>query len=101
MTSAELIAAGHAMFGERWLRPLARTIGWSHGSLRIWRKGQRAIPESAAEKIRMLERVGPVGVLVRQAVRELIPEAGAWAAHRVAQRTVEHLIKAGLLDLDC
>lgn len=49
----------------------------------------------------MLERVGPVGVLVRQAVRELIPEAGAWAAHRVAQRTVEHLIKAGLLDLDC
>lgn len=100
MTAEELAAAGQAMFGERWQRPLARTIGWSPRSLRFWKNGQRPIPEAAAEKIRALGRIGPVGVLVRQAVREIIPEAGAWPAHRVAVRAIEHLINAGLLEND-
>ncbi len=33
MTPAELVAAGEAVFGPRWMRPLAWAIGWSPRAL--------------------------------------------------------------------
>ena len=98
MTGAELVAAGQAMFGPRWVKPLARAVGKSPRAIRFWRSGEHRIPEPAAAKIRALSLVGPVGTIVRRAVREIIPDAGAWAAHRVAQRAVLELAKAGLLE---
>jgi hypothetical protein len=79
---------------------LARAIGWSPRSLRFWWKGQQRIPKLAADRIRTLGRIGPVGVLIRRAVLEIVPEAGPWAAHRVARHAVESLKKSGLLDTD-
>jgi hypothetical protein len=98
MTVAELIAAGEAIFGARWVKPLARAIGCNHRTVRFWKNGGRRIPEAAAAKIRALCLIGPVGTIVRRAVNELIPNAGPWAAHRVAQRAVLDLVKAGLLE---
>lgn len=98
MTAAELVVAGQTMFGSRWVKPLARAVGRSPRAIRFWRKGERRIPEAAAAKIRALGRIGPVGSVVRRAVREVIPNVGACAAHRVAQRAVLDLVKAGLLD---
>ena len=98
MTAAELVATGQAMFGARWVKPLARAVGRSPRAVRFWRQGERRIPEAAAAKIRALGLIGPIGVIVRRAVREIIPGAGAWAAHRVAQRAVFDLAKAGLLE---
>ena len=98
MTVAELVADGEAIFGARWVKPLARAIGCNHRTVRFWKNGGRRIPEAAAAKIRALCLIGPVGSIVRRAVNELIPTAGHWAAHRVAQRTVLDLVRAGLLE---
>src|SRR6185437_9343919 len=98
MTVAELVAAGESIFGARWVKPLARAIGINHRTVRFWKNGGRRIPGSAAAKIRALYLIGPVGTIVRRAVNELISDAGPWAAHRVAQRAVLDLVKAGLLE---
>jgi hypothetical protein len=55
--------------------PQARAIAWSSRSLRFWKSGH-PIPEEATEKI---------------------SDAGALAAHRVAQRVVVDLMRVGLL----
>ena len=95
MTVNELVGAGEAVFGPRWMRPLARVIGWNHRSIRYWKNGERAIPEAAAERIRNLHRIGPVGVIIRQAVRKVAPQVDPWSAHRVAMVAVAELAKAG------
>lgn len=98
MAAAELIAAGQAMFGARWVRPLARAIGCNYRTVRFWKNSGRRIPDAAAAKIQALGVIGPVGIIVRRAVKEVIPDVGPWAAHRVAQRAVLDLLKAGLLE---
>jgi hypothetical protein len=98
MMPAELVAAGEAIFGPRWMRPLARAIGRDPRSVRFWKKGERAIPDTAAERIRNLHQIGPVGVVVRSVVRRVLPKAGHWSAHRVAMEVLSDLAKAGLLD---
>ena len=62
MTPSELVAAGEAVFGRRWIRPMARALGQDHRSVRYWKAGERPIPAAAAEKIRSLHRIGPVGM---------------------------------------
>ena len=47
-----------------------------------------------------MARVGPLGMVVQRSVREIIPEAGAWAARCVAQRALQYLENKGLLDAD-
>jgi hypothetical protein len=98
MTPPELVAAGEAVFGPRWIRPLARTIGWNHRSVRFWKTGERPIPQAAAAKIRSLYRIGPVGVIIRRVVRTVAPDVSPWSAHRVAVTALAELAKAGLLD---
>jgi len=98
MTPVELAALAEAMFGSRWVRPLSRLIGWHYRSVRCWKHARRSVPLDAADKIRGLANVGPVGVIVRSAVRKAMPEADPWSAHRVAQQTIRDLVRAGLLD---
>jgi hypothetical protein len=100
MTAAELAAVGQAIYGARWVRPLARAIGYNYRTVRFWKNSGRRVPEAAAAKIRALCLIGPVGVVIRRAVREIVPDAGPWAAHKVAQRAVLDLVKAGLLEED-
>jgi hypothetical protein len=98
MTAAELIVAGEAMFGPRWVRPLARAIGCNYRTVRFGKNSGRRIPEAAAGRIRALGLIGPVGSIVRRAIKEVIPDANPWAAHRAAQQAVLALVKAGLLE---
>jgi hypothetical protein len=100
MTAAELGAAGQAIYGAQWVRPLARAIGYNYRTVRFWKNSGRRIPEAAAAKIRSLCLIGPVGVVIRRAVWEIVPDAGPWAAHKVAQQAVLDLVKAGLLEED-
>src|SRR5713101_9916 len=89
---------GRSDFGPRWMRPLARAIGWNHRSIRYWKKGERAILDGAAEKIRNLDRIGPAGVVIRRVVRKVLPKVDPWSVHRVAMAALSELVKAGLLD---
>ncbi len=98
MTPAELVAAGEAVFGPRWMRPFARATGWTPRSVRFWKKGERAIPDAAAEKIRDLHQIGPVGVIFRRVVRRILPKLDPWSAHPVALEVLSDLAKAELLD---
>jgi hypothetical protein len=98
MTSLELTALAEAMFGPRWVRPLARVIGWHYRSVRCWKHARRSVPLDAAEKIRAVANIGPVGVILRAAVKKTIPDADPWSAHRVAQQALRDLVRAGLLD---
>jgi hypothetical protein len=98
MTPVELAAHAEAMLGPRWVRPLSRLIGWHYRSVRCWKHARRSVPLEAADKIRRLANIGPVGVIVRAAVKKAMPEADEWSAHRVAQQTIRDLVRAGLLD---
>ena len=98
MLLAELSATAGAMFGPKWGKPLARAIGRSPRAVRFWKTGDRPVPPAAAEKIRELANIGPVGMIVRAAVRKVIADVAPWAAHLVAQQAVADLARAGLLD---
>ena len=98
MTSLELAALAEAMFGPRWVRPLSRLIGWHYRSVRCWKHARRSVPLDAAMKIRAEANIGPVGVILRAAVKKTIPDADPWSAHRVAQQALRDLVRAGLLD---
>jgi hypothetical protein len=98
MTPVELAALAEAMFGPRWVRPLSRLIGWHYRSVRCWKHARRSVPLDAADKIRGLAGIGPVGVIVSAAVKKTMPEADPWSAHRVAQQAIRDLVRAGLLD---
>ena len=54
MTSAELAAAGRALYGERWQSPLARALGLSDRHMRRLVAGERAITEETALAIERL-----------------------------------------------
>jgi len=98
MTPSELTAAGEAVFGPRWMRPLARALGRDHRSVRYWRAGERPIPAAVAEKIRSLHRIGPIGMIIRRVIRAVEPDVSPWSAHRIAVTALAELAKAGLLD---
>jgi hypothetical protein len=98
MTSLELAALAEGMFGPRWVRPLSRVIGWRYRSVRCWKHARRSVRADAAEKIRAVASIGPVGVIIRAAVKKTMPEADPWSAHRAAQQALKDLVRAGLLD---
>jgi hypothetical protein len=100
MTREELVAAGEAVFGPRWVKPLARAIKWDHRSIRFWKRGQRPIPAEAARRIRKLHQIGPVGIIVRRVLRTAMPKLDPWAAHCAAVQVLSELSKAGLLEQD-
>jgi len=74
-----------------------RVIGWHYRSVRCWKHARRSVPLNAAEKIRAAANIGPVGVIIRAAIKKTIPEADAWSAHRAAQLALKELARAGLL----
>jgi hypothetical protein len=98
MTPEELASLARAMFGRRWVGPLARLVGRSPRAVRFWRNGEHRIPGKMVQKIRTAGELGPVGTIVRRAVREMVPDVDAWISHRVAQRILADLVTAGLLD---
>lgn len=97
MTRAELIAASEGMFGSRWGRPLARLLGIDPKGIRMWKRGERRIPDWAAAKIRLHSEVGPIGAIVRRSIIEMVPAVDAWDAHQVARRVVAELTNSGLV----
>jgi hypothetical protein len=100
MTREELVAAGEAIFGPRWVRPLGRAIDWDYRSVRFWKRGQRPIPAEAARRIRKLHQIGPVGTIVRRVLRAAVPKLDPWTAHCAAVQVLSELSKAGLLEQD-
>lgn len=100
MTLEELSAIGHAIFGGRWMRPLARAIGWSPRALRFWKDGERPVSVEATRAIRAFSELGEVGEIVRAAVQIAIPRIKARQAHAAARQALVDLAKAGLLDGD-
>ena len=72
MTS-ELVATCEALHRPRWMRPLARAIQWSHGSVRFGAMRQHPVSEATVEKIRNLHRIRPVGVIIRGALQTVAP----------------------------
>jgi hypothetical protein len=98
MSSQKLTILAESMFGPRWVRPLSRVIGWHYRSVRCWKHARRSVPLNAAEKIRAVANIGPVGVIIRAAIKKTIPEADVWSAHRAAQQALKDLAGAGLLD---
>jgi hypothetical protein len=66
--ASELVATCEALHNPRWMRPLARAIQRSHGSVRFRAIRQRPVSEATAEKIRDLHRIHPVGVIIRGAL---------------------------------
>jgi len=99
MTSEELAATGQAIFGERWIRPLARAIGCDSRSIFFVKSGERAMSAEMTAKVRAFAYLGPVGLTVRDAIKRTMPEARPIDAHRAAQRAVAELLKAKLVTL--
>lgn len=53
---AYLIAAGEALYGERWQSALAADLGVADRTLRRWLAGDRDMPESLPDELRALLR---------------------------------------------
>lgn len=68
--------------------------------MRFGKTSDRPVPPAAAEKIRALADIGPVGLIVRAAVRTVMADADPWAAHLVAHQAVAELARAGVLNSD-
>jgi hypothetical protein len=55
MSTELLIAAGEALYGERWQTPLARDLGLPDGRrVRQWLAGERPIPASVWDTLPVL-----------------------------------------------
>ena len=55
MSKELLIAAGEALYGDRWQTPLARDLGLTDGRrVRQWLSGERPIPESVWDALPVL-----------------------------------------------
>lgn len=53
---AILIAAGQALYGERWQSPLARDLGTTYRTIRYWVDGRYAPPADLMERLADLLR---------------------------------------------
>lgn len=56
MTTADLRAAGEALYGPRWQRRLAREIAMNERTVRRYARGDLPIPERVALLVRMMLR---------------------------------------------
>ena len=54
MTADFIVAAGRALYGERWQAPLARDLGVSHRTVRRWVSGESPMPEGVEADLRAL-----------------------------------------------
>jgi hypothetical protein len=97
MTPEELIRAGEEVFGAKWIRPLARKLGLSPRMIRYWKNGERRIREREADLIRALYQIGPVGSVIRRAIRRTVPGVEAWTAHSAAVQVLADLKETGLM----
>src|SRR5690349_17709559 len=74
MTAAELIALGQSVFGWGWRTHLSRAIGVNRRLIHYWQASERTIPPEIAGEIRKLGDIGPVGTIIRAAVRAVAPD---------------------------
>jgi len=51
-----LVAAGRALYGERWHTPVARDLGTTYRTVRNWMDGRYAMPADLTERLSMLLR---------------------------------------------
>ncbi|SFU34670.1 hypothetical protein SAMN02799631_00269 [Methylobacterium sp. 174MFSha1.1] len=59
MNPTLLVAAGEALFGPEWRRPLAAALGVDARLVQRWANGQRGIPpEAAPALLALLEKEG-------------------------------------------
>jgi hypothetical protein len=97
MTFEELAAGARSVFGDRWIRPLARLLDCSPALIRLCRRGERDLSAEAAAKVRDFVDLGPAGTIVREAMKAALPHARPVVTHRAAKRALAELAKAGLL----
>lgn len=51
-----LVAAGRALYGERWHTPIARDLGTTYRTVRNWMDGRYATPIDLTERLATLLR---------------------------------------------
>ena len=97
MTAAELIALGQSVFGWGWRTHLSHAIGVNRRMISYWQASQRAIPPEIASKIRELADIGPVGTIIRAAVRTAAPDLMPYRSHKIAVQVLKDLLTAGIV----
>ena len=67
MTPKTLIRIGHALYGDRYKRPLSRDLGVDHRTIERWANGVYAINDAIAAKLRRLleRRATDIGRLLK------------------------------------
>jgi hypothetical protein len=65
--------------------------------VRFWKSDQRRVPSRAVDKIRHLAQLAPAGAIIRNSVRQVLPNVHPWAAHRIAVRALSALTEIGLV----
>jgi hypothetical protein len=108
MEPSELVRLAEAVWGANWKKPLARHLGKTDAKgrpdarlLRFWVLGERKIPAEVAAELRSFAMLGPAGVIIRDAVKKVMPSTKPLNAHRVAQQAMSDLENAGLFDQPC
>jgi hypothetical protein len=60
-----------------------------------WQASERAIPPEIASEIRKLGDIGPVGTIIRAAVRTAAPDLMPYRSHKIAVQVLKDLLAAG------
>ena len=97
MTPAELAAAGESVYGPRWRTALARDIHRSTRLISYYLRGEHRIPPAVAMQIRAIANIGPIGFIIRHAVRKIAPDLPMFRAHKIAREALKDLTAAGVI----
>jgi hypothetical protein len=97
MTAAELTAAAELLYGRWFKSPLARALGRHRCMIRKYSSGEQRIRPRLAAEIRAIVNIGPVGTVIRNAIKKSMPEIPTFRAHRMAKQIVLDLTSLGML----
>jgi hypothetical protein len=97
MGPKELATSGRTIFGDQWVRPLARLLDCNPSLLRQCKKGERALAPQAAAKVRALAQLGSAGEIVRKVVGSTCKGSRPRSTHLAALVIMSELAKRGLL----
>ena len=97
MTPAELVAAAESLYGSQWRTPLSKALKIGTRIIWYWERGERRIPEAIAAQVRQLADIGPIGVIIRSAIRRAAPEMPRFQSHQMALQVLADLSVAGII----
>src|SRR6266851_1902193 len=101
MTPDELVAAGCALYGERWQTSLARDLQVSDRTMRRWLAGEFPIPAGVVTELRsvLVERLKAIGGMVPYTVNprdHTVFHSVAYSAFQYDDAGVVRLLHPGL-----